>query len=54
MEGNNLLVVTVMVSAVGDSEVGLDVVASRILAIALKKSQGSDEVALFQKVARLG
>jgi len=54
IEGCNLLVVTVMVSTVGDSKVGLDVVTSGIFAIALEKSQGSDEVALFQKVARFG
>ncbi len=50
MEGVNLLVVSIMEGAVGDSEKGARVSVVGVLAIALEKAESRHEVALLQKV----
>jgi hypothetical protein len=47
----DLLVVAVVEGAVGNTHVGLEVVAVRVLAVAVKQGQGSHEVSFLQKVA---
>jgi len=50
----DLLVVTIMESAVGNAEVSLDIVPVRVLAVTLEEAKSSNEIALFQEVVRVG
>lgn len=46
-----LLVVAIMEGAVGNTQVGLQIVSVRILLVALKESQSRDEISLLQEMS---
>jgi hypothetical protein len=52
--GIYLLIVSVMESAVGDSEESLELVVVAVFAVALEEGEGRQEVSLLHEVGRIG